>query len=55
MDKKIHLKWLEQLYASGYAGVLKSGEIVDRRNFPKAHKLQQNDLFGIAKPKKLPK
>lgn len=45
--------WLELLNASGFAGVLPNGNIVDRRYFPEAIPVQENKLFGVAKPKEL--
>lgn len=39
---------------SGYAGVLSSGEIVDRRKHPEAMPIQENKMMGIPKPKQLP-
>lgn len=38
---------------SGYAGILSTGEIVDRRKHPKAIPIQENKMFGIPKPKDL--
>ena len=39
---------------SGYAGINKNGNIVDRRKFPKAIPVQENSVLNIPKPKKLP-
>lgn len=39
---------------SGYAGVMPSGEIVDRRIHPEAVPIQENKMMGIPKPKQLP-
>lgn len=35
---------------SGYGGILPSGQIVDRREFPDAIPMQENALFGTPKP-----
>lgn len=35
---------------SGYAGVLPNGNIVDRREHPKAMPVQENKMMGIPKP-----
>lgn len=48
-----HAEWVKELNASGYAGILSTGEIVDRREHPKAIPVQENELFGVVKPKKL--
>ncbi len=40
-----------EINASGYAGILPNGNIVDRRKHPKAIPVQENSLFGIPKPK----
>lgn len=42
-----------EINKSGYAGVLSTGEIVDRRKHPEAIPIQENSLFGIPKPKEL--
>lgn len=42
---------IHELNASGFAGVLPNGNIVDRRKFPNAVPIQKNDLFGVAEPK----
>ena len=41
--------------ASGYAGVLPNGNIVDRREFPDALPVQKNEMFNVPKPKKVEK
>jgi hypothetical protein len=41
-----------ELNKAGYAGILPSGNIVDRRRFPKAHPIAANPMFDIAEPKK---
>lgn len=46
-------EWLKELNASGYAGVLSTGELVDRREHPEAIPVQANSMFGVVKPKKL--
>lgn len=43
--------WLELLNASGFAGVLPNGKIVDRRYFPEATPVEKNSIFETAKPK----
>lgn len=43
--------WFDLLNASGFAGVLPTGGIVDRRYYPEAHPVQRNSLFGVADPK----
>jgi hypothetical protein len=45
--------WLKALNASGYAGVLPSGKIVDRREYPKALPIQKNELLGVPEPRKV--
>jgi hypothetical protein len=50
-----HMKWLKELNASGYAGMKQgTGEIVDRREHPKAIPIHESRKFGVAKPKDLP-
>jgi|GEM_PF-2064105 len=44
----------DEINKSGYAGCLPSGEIVDRREFPKAIPVQANSIFGIPQPKDWP-
>ena len=44
--------WLDLLNASGFAGVLPNGEIVDRRYYPDAISVQKNSAFGVVEPKK---
>lgn len=51
--KEALLKSLE-LTKSGYAGIDKNGNKVDRRQYPDAVPLQKNTLLGIPEPKKLP-
>lgn len=46
-------KEMQELNASGYAGILPTGEIVDRRKFPKAIPIQKNSMLGVNEPKKL--
>ena len=45
--------WLDLLNASGWAGVLPNGNLVDRRYFPEATPVQENSMFGINKPKEV--
>ena len=42
-----------ELSKSGYAGVLSTGKIVDRRKYPKAIPIPESKLLGVSKPKKL--
>lgn len=51
--KQFEPLWFELLNASGFAGVLPDGGIVDRRYYPEAIPVQENSLFGVAKPKDL--
>ena len=48
-----HAKWIIELNKSGYAGILPTGEIVDRREHPEAIPIQKNTMFNVSKPKKL--
>lgn len=41
------------LTKSGYAGILPSGTIVDRREHPDAIPIQKNSMFGNPVPKKI--
>ena len=43
-----------ELNKSGYAGCNRSGNIVDRREFPDAVPVQANSLFNIPEPKEWP-
>lgn len=45
--------WLDLLNASGWAGVLSNGWIVDRRYYPEAQPIAENRMMGIAKPKEV--
>lgn len=40
-----------ELSKSGYAGILSTGQIVDRREHPEAIAMQENSMLGIPKPK----
>ena len=42
-----------ELNQSGYAGINPNGNIVDRREFPKAIPIPENKMFGIPSPKSL--
>lgn len=44
---------IHELNQSGYAGINPNGNIVDRREFPKATPIPENKMFGIPKPKDL--
>lgn len=46
-------EWIKGLNASGYAGCLPNGWIVDRREYPEAHPIAANSMFGVVEPKKL--
>lgn len=55
-QKNQHLNpvgWIKGLNASGYAGCMRNGNIVDRREFPNAIAIRENSLLGVAKPKEL--
>lgn len=43
-----------EINQSGYAGISKTGNIVDRRQYPDAVPVQENALFGIPPTKELP-
>ena len=45
---------LQKVKAEGFAGVLPTGEIVDRREHPKAIPMQKNSLLNIPEPQPLP-
>ena len=42
-----------EISKSGYAGILPSGEIVDRRKRPESIPIEKNEMLGIPKPIKL--
>jgi hypothetical protein len=46
---------IHEINQSGYAGVNKKGNIVDRRLYPDAVPVQKNSIFGIPEPRELPK
>lgn len=46
--------YYDLLNASGWAGVTKSGMLVDRRYYPEAIPIQENSIFGVAKPRDVP-
>jgi sulfur carrier protein ThiS len=50
-EKIKELLKIVELSRSGYAGMLQNGNIVDRREHPEAVPIQENVLFGVAKPK----
>lgn len=52
-DNAYQLEWMQGLNNSGYAGINPNGNIVDRREFPKAVSIQENSKFGVVKPKDL--
>lgn len=45
---------VDEINNSGYAGILSTGEIVDRRKHPEAIPIQENKMFGIPPVKPLP-
>jgi len=45
---------MDALLASGYAGVMPDGKIVDRREYPTATPVQENELLGVPEPKSVP-
>ncbi len=45
------VEWIKGLNASGYAGCLRNGNIVDRREFQEAIPVQKNSMFGVVDPK----
>ena len=51
--KENSLEWIKGLNTYGYAGILSNGNIVDRREFPKAIPVQKNSIFGTVEPKEL--
>jgi hypothetical protein len=52
--KRYDLILIAYINESGYAGILSTGEIVDRRYFPEAMPVQENKMLGIPKPKPTP-
>ena len=46
---------IHELNKSGWAGILSNGNIVDRRIHREALAIQENPLFNVPKPNKLPK
>lgn len=52
--KRYDLIVISYINESGYAGVMPTGEIVDRRFFPEAYPVRENSLLGIPKSKPLP-
>lgn len=51
--KQFEPLWLDLLNASGYAGVLPSGGLVDRRYYPDAIPVQKNSMFGVLGPREV--
>ncbi len=43
-----------ELTKTGYAGIDRNGNKVDRREFPDAVPMQKNDMLGIPEPKEIP-
>lgn len=55
MNEKERLEALEkkaELIGSGYAGLNRKGQVVDRRENPEATEIQENKMMGNPKPKK---
>jgi len=46
-------KHVNEINQSGYAGINKSGTIVDRRIDPNSVAIQENEMFWVVKPKSL--
>ncbi len=44
---------VHEINQSGFAGINRNGNIVDRRKFPKAVPVQKNEMLNIPEPKKL--
>jgi hypothetical protein len=42
---------IQAIIASGYAGILPNGNIVDRREYPDAVTVQKNTLLDVPEPK----
>jgi len=51
--KRYDLILIAYINDSGYAGMLPTGEIVDRRFFPEAFPIDENKMMGIPKPKEV--
>jgi len=47
------LMQIMEVIKSGYAGIMPNGNIVDRREFPKAVPIAKNSMFNTPEPKKL--
>jgi len=50
-SKTFETLWFDLLNASGFAGCMPNGNIVDRRYFPESTPISENKLLGIEKPK----
>ena len=50
--KADHLRTV-RIIREGYAGMMPNGNIVDRRVHPEAVAVEENDMFGNPKPKRL--
>ncbi len=48
-----NLRKITELNESGFAGIDRNGNIVDRRIHPEAIPVQENPLFNVAKPRKV--
>lgn len=46
-----HFEIIKKANREGYAGCLPNGNLVDRRNEPKAYPVAENSMFGITKPR----
>ena len=54
IEKTMHLRALfnaKKIIASGWAGVMPNGNVVDRRVHPKAIPIPANKMFGNPEPK----
>lgn len=52
-EKSARLKAKIEISKSGYGGVNKDGQIVDRRTDPTATPIPANPMFGTPEPKQL--
>ena len=53
-EQKIgHLRNIQLIKELGFAGIDKTGSLVDRRTNPNAKPLKENKKFGIPKPKEI--
>lgn len=52
-EKLAKLSELQEIVASGFAGIDKNGRIVDRREQPAAIPIPKNTLLNVPEPKQL--